>query len=108
MKTLSKLIAVAFAAAIWPVAGFAQEIDSGDTAWILTSTALVLFMTFPGLSLFYGGLVRRRECAVGPHAVLRHRLCGLDHLGRLRLQLAFGDGILGNLVGGSRRRCSPA
>jgi len=34
------------------------EIDSGDTAWILTSTALVLFMTIPGLALFYGGLVR--------------------------------------------------
>ena len=33
------------------------EIDSGDTAWILTSTALVLFMTIPGLALFYGGLV---------------------------------------------------
>ncbi|MGI9379389.1 MAG: ammonium transporter, partial [Methyloligellaceae bacterium] len=33
-------------------------IDSGDTAWILTSTALVLFMTLPGLALFYGGLVR--------------------------------------------------
>ena len=32
--------------------------DSGDSAWILTSTALVLFMTIPGLALFYGGLVR--------------------------------------------------
>ncbi|MFT7684863.1 MAG: Amt family ammonium transporter [Candidatus Azotimanducaceae bacterium] len=37
---------------------YAAEISSGDTAWILTSTALVLFMTIPGLSLFYGGLVR--------------------------------------------------
>ena len=36
----------------------AQELDSGDTAWILTSTALALFMTLPGLALFYGGLVR--------------------------------------------------
>lgn len=34
------------------------EFDSGDTAWMLTSTALVLFMTIPGLALFYGGLVR--------------------------------------------------
>jgi len=33
-------------------------VDAGDTAWLLTSTALVLFMTIPGLSLFYGGLVR--------------------------------------------------
>ena len=36
-------------------------IDSGDTAWLLTATALVLFMTIPGLSLFYGGLVRRNN-----------------------------------------------
>jgi Amt family ammonium transporter len=36
-------------------------IDSGNTAWILTSSALVLFMTIPGLSLFYGGLVRSRN-----------------------------------------------
>lgn len=36
-------------------------IDSGDTAWLLTSTALVLFMTIPGLSLFYGGLVRTKN-----------------------------------------------
>ena len=48
-------------------AGFAQEaatttpprIDSGDTAWMLTSTALVLLMTIPGLALFYGGMVRK-------------------------------------------------
>jgi len=36
----------------------AEILNSGNTAWILTSTALVLFMTIPGLSLFYGGLVR--------------------------------------------------
>ena len=35
--------------------------DSGDTAWMLTATALVLFMTIPGLALFYGGLVRVRN-----------------------------------------------
>ena len=37
-----------------------MEIDSGDTAWVLTSTALVLFMT-PGLALFYGGMVRAKN-----------------------------------------------
>ncbi len=36
-------------------------INSGDTAWILTSTALVLLMTAPGLALFYGGMVRRKN-----------------------------------------------
>ncbi|MBT8441417.1 MAG: ammonium transporter [Gammaproteobacteria bacterium] len=40
---------------------FAEGIDSGDTAWMLTSTALVLFMTLPGLALFYSGLVRARN-----------------------------------------------
>ena len=38
-----------------------SEINSGDTAWILTATALVLFMTLPGLALFYGGLVRSQN-----------------------------------------------
>jgi ammonium transporter, Amt family len=46
---------------LMPVVSLAQEVDGGDTAWIMTSTALVLFMTIPGLSLFYGGLVRVRN-----------------------------------------------
>lgn len=37
------------------------KVDSGDTAWMLTSTALVLLMTIPGLALFYAGLVRRKN-----------------------------------------------
>ena len=37
-----------------------MKIDTGDTAWLLVSTALVLFMT-PGLALFYGGMVRRKN-----------------------------------------------
>ena len=36
-------------------------IDSGDTAWMITATVLVLFMTLPGLALFYGGLVRSKN-----------------------------------------------
>ncbi|MET5021568.1 ammonia channel protein, partial [Burkholderia pseudomallei] len=36
-------------------------INSGDTAWMLTSTALVLLMTIPGLALFYGGMVRKKN-----------------------------------------------
>jgi Amt family ammonium transporter len=74
--------------------------NSGDTAWMLTSTALVLFMT-PGLALFYGGMVRSKNvlgmlmqnfAAMGVIAVL-WALVGFT--------LAFGDfgngGILGNL-----------
>ena len=44
-----------------PSISSAQEINGANTAWILTSTALVLFMTLPGLSLFYGGLVRTKN-----------------------------------------------
>src|SRR5438552_16950920 len=40
-------------------AAAASTINSGDTAWMLTSTALVLRMTVPGLALFYGGMVRK-------------------------------------------------
>ena len=39
----------------------ADGLDTGDTAWMLTATALVLFMTLPGLALFYSGLVRSRN-----------------------------------------------
>jgi Amt family ammonium transporter len=45
-------------------AALAQEepaLDSGDTAWMLTSTALVLMMTIPGLAMFYGGMVRKKN-----------------------------------------------
>jgi Amt family ammonium transporter len=58
-KTLSALVALA--AALSPALAAAQTIDSGATAWMLTSTALVLLMTLPGLALFYGGLVRTRN-----------------------------------------------
>ena len=46
-----------------PSLAFAQDatVNSGDTAWILTATALVLFMSLPGLALFYGGLVRAKN-----------------------------------------------
>ena len=57
MRTLiQRLIAVAVV--LGGVFAHGDTLDSGDSAWILTSTALVLFMTIPGLSLFYGGLVR--------------------------------------------------
>ena len=47
--------------ALFSISINAEELNSGDTAWILTSTALVLFMTLPGLSLFYAGLVRSKN-----------------------------------------------
>ena len=57
--------ALAGALPLWLLAGpaAAQDggLDTGDTAWILVATALVLFMTIPGLALFYGGLVRTKN-----------------------------------------------
>ncbi|PTB21320.1 ammonia channel protein [Trinickia symbiotica] len=44
-----------------PISVDSSKINSGDTAWMLTSTALVLFMTIPGLALFYGGMVRKKN-----------------------------------------------
>jgi Amt family ammonium transporter len=48
-----------------PALAFAEDakpvVDSGDTAWVLTASALVLMMTLPGLALFYGGLVRAKN-----------------------------------------------
>jgi Amt family ammonium transporter len=44
-----------------PAVAHAEGLDSGDTAWMITATALVLFMTIPGLALFYGGLVRAKN-----------------------------------------------
>ena len=54
-----RLFAV-FMAVIMPTTAFAA-VDSGDTAWILSATALVLFMTLPGLALFYAGLVQSKN-----------------------------------------------
>ncbi|MBC8210710.1 MAG: ammonium transporter [Gammaproteobacteria bacterium] len=58
---LSKILSV-LSLLVFPLQGFAADtLDTGHTAWILTSTALVLFMTLPGLALFYGGLVRAKN-----------------------------------------------
>jgi Amt family ammonium transporter len=57
------LLAASAAAAMLPLPAAAAEAGSnaGDVAWVLTASALVLFMTLPGLALFYGGLVRSRN-----------------------------------------------
>ncbi|HYE48802.1 MAG TPA: ammonium transporter [Azospirillaceae bacterium] len=63
MNRLTAFLATA-SLGLMPVAAFAQDappptINSGDTAWMLTSAVLVLLMTIPGLALFYGGMVRK-------------------------------------------------
>jgi Amt family ammonium transporter len=73
-------------------------LSAGDTAWVLTSTALVLMMTLPGLALFYGGLVRSKNVL----SVLMQCLISAGLVGVLWVvvgySLAFADG--NSIVGG--------
>lgn len=89
---------IAAALAALPAVASAQDINAGDTAWILTSTALVLFMTLPGLALFYGGLVRTKNVL----SVLMQCFAITGMVSVLWVlflySLAFGEG--GPLVGG--------
>jgi len=91
--------AVAASSANAPVAQAAPTIDTGDTAWLLTSSALVLLMT-PGLAFFYGGLVRRKNA-------LATIMQSFIIIGVISVQwalwgysLAFGPDIGGGLLGG--------
>lgn len=61
--TTDTTAAIAEAAPVEAAAPAEEEptLDTGDTAWVLTSTALVLLMTIPGLALFYGGMVRKKK-----------------------------------------------
>jgi Amt family ammonium transporter len=63
MKTLALGAALALPALLLAAPAFAEDakVDAGDTAWMLTSTALVLLMTIPGLALFYAGMVRKKN-----------------------------------------------
>jgi ammonium transporter, Amt family len=76
------------------------KIDTGDTAWVLTSTALVLLMTAPGLALFYGGMVRQKN-ALGTlmHSFIILALISIQWV-LWGYTLAFGPdrgGIIGGL-----------
>ncbi len=89
MKNIS-LLALAL---LCPSLAFAEDaLNGANTAWILTSTALVLFMTLPGLALFYGGLVRTKNVL----SVLMQcfAIAGISSLLWLILgySLAFGEG----------------
>jgi len=61
-----RMVAPLLASSFWLLGGGAasaatSKLDSGDTAWMLTSSVLVLMMTVPGLALFYGGMVRKKN-----------------------------------------------
>ncbi len=101
---VTSLMAAAVLAFIGAPEALAQEtvkLDPSATAWILTSTALVLFMTLPGLALFYGGLVRAQNVL----SVLMHCFAITCIVSVLWLagaySLAFGDGGgINSFVGG--------
>jgi Amt family ammonium transporter len=64
MNTLLRRAGLALALLLCALPAFAEDapkVDSGDTAWMLSSTALVLLMTVPGLALFYAGMVRKKN-----------------------------------------------
>ncbi len=61
MLAKSRLKALTLGLFLLPQLALAEGLNQANTAWILTSTGLVLFMTIPGLSLFYGGLVRSKN-----------------------------------------------
>jgi Amt family ammonium transporter len=99
MKTIKLAAILVAVASAWPAAAIAQGLDTGDTAWMLTSTALVLFMTLPGLALFYAGLVGNRnvlsvamQCfAIACMVTVIWVACGYS--------LAFGGSAFNGLVG---------
>jgi Amt family ammonium transporter len=71
-------------------------IDSGDTAWMLVSTILVIFMTLPGLALFYGGLVRGKNVL----SVLSQVLGGFGLIALLWVAYGFSLAFTGPAEGG--------
>ncbi|MBT8441027.1 MAG: ammonium transporter, partial [Gammaproteobacteria bacterium] len=101
MKIHRRLLpAVAGLAIFLPSLVQAQSFDSGHTAWLMTTTALVLFMTLPGLALFYGGLVRSKNVL----SVLMQcfAICCVISIVWLVIgySMAFSDTAFNGLVGG--------
>ncbi len=100
-KILSMLIMCLFI----PVSALAEtipppKVDSGDTAWVLVSAALVLLMTAPGLALFYSGMVRRKN-VLGTIMQSFSLLCIISIQWILwGYSVAFGPDKFGGLVGG--------
>ena len=82
-----------------------DTINGADTAWMMTSTALVLLMTLPGIALFYGGMVRKKSVLNTMASVVA--ICAVVSLlwFGVGYSLAFtpGSGSLGHFIGGTER-----
>jgi len=98
-KAFSRLTLIILAITSPSLALAADELNSGDTAWMITATALVLFMTIPGLSLFYAGMVRSKN-ALSVMMQCFAITCLVTVLWAVYLYtLTFGDdvaGVIGN------------
>lgn len=96
MRTTARLALAALPALLLAGTAFAQDaepkIDTGDTAWMLTSAAIVLMMTVPGLALFYAGMVRKKN--VLATMMQSFAICALVAVLWMVLgySLAFGEG----------------
>ncbi|MFC3001531.1 ammonium transporter [Falsiroseomonas tokyonensis] len=94
MTRIARAAAMALPALLVSGAAFAQDatIDTGDTAWMLISSAIVLMMTVPGLALFYAGMVRKKN--VLATLMQSFAICGLVGVLWMVLgySLAFGEG----------------
>lgn len=92
------------AAAAAPAAAPTPVLDTGNTAWMLTSTALVLMMTIPGLALFYGGMVRKKNvlATIMQSFAITCLVTVLWFM--FGYSLAFSDGGgLNNIIGGASK-----
>ena len=101
MSRQSKLLFIILLFLLLPLAAFAQdapEVNSGATAWMLTSTALVLLMV-PGLAMFYGGLVRTKNVL----GTMMHSFAAMGIMTVLWVivgySMCFGQNILGGWFG---------
>ena len=102
-----------------PIATAASTLDAGDSAWLLTSTALVLFMTLPGLALFYAGLVRSKNalsvlmqcfaiaCAMSLMWVLVGYGLAFGDGGRLNPFIGMGNILLSDVTRGAMHNTIP-
>jgi Amt family ammonium transporter len=99
--TAIPVLVVAPAAWAQTAATFSATLSQGNTAWLLTATALVLMMTLPGLALFYGGLVQSRNVlSVLMHCFAISAIVSVVWLAG-GYTLAFGDGrAVNHLIGG--------
>ena len=102
LSTIGLLLLCTFPSFAQGAAVVAPKIDTGDTAWVIMSSALILLMTIPGLALFYGGLVRRKnilnvmmQCFIITAVVsIEWIVCGYS------LSFSSSKGILSPFIGG--------